>query len=363
MCNRTAKDRAIERHKIQDDRMKGDIKKTFLTHSPKLLSFILGTILCVSIQDTRAELIDRVVAEVNDEVITLSEVEEEGQAFFRKIAVEAPPQDRDEAMARARVDVLDGLIDKTLIRQEAEKQEISVTEEETDAAFQQILATANVSRDTFLERLYASGLDEVTYRSNLQSQILQNKLISREIRSKIIITEDKILDYYDAQYTRRVDEGSYYLLQIGVSWGETQVSQSSAGAIAEEKINARKQAERVQKLARSGQDFRELARKFSDLPSAADGGDIGVFQEDDMASYMKNAVLSLKPGEISPIIETPVGYQFFKLLSTREGGIIIQAPYDTVKDEIREILFQEAMQSEFKDWIKGIKERAYIRKL
>ncbi|MBT8333217.1 MAG: peptidylprolyl isomerase, partial [Deltaproteobacteria bacterium] len=223
--------------------------------------------------------------------------------------------------------------------------------------------TADVSRDTFLEQLYASGLDEVTYRSNLQSQILQNKLISRDIRSKIIITEDRILDYYDAQYTKRVDEGSYYLLQIGVSWGETQAAESSTSAIEEKKSNARKQVESVHKLARSGQDFSELARKFSDLPSAADGGDIGVFQEDDMASYMKNAVISLKPGEISPIIETPVGYQFFKLLSTREGGIVIQAPYDTVKDEIRQILFQEAMQSEFKNWINGIKERAYIRKL
>jgi len=82
-----------------------------------------------------------------------------------------------------------------------------------------------------------------------------------------------------------------------------------------------------------------------------------------MASYMKNAIISLKPGDISSIVETPVGYQFFKLLSTKEGGIVIQEPYDTVKDEIREILFQEAMQSEFREWIKGIKERAYIRKL
>jgi peptidyl-prolyl cis-trans isomerase SurA len=343
--------------------MKGTIKQTVLAYSPKLLCFIACTILCASLKSAQAELIDRVVAEVNDEVITLSEVEEEGQPFFRKIAIEAPPQERDEAIARARVDVLDGLIDKTLIRQEAEKQGISVTEEEIDAAFQQILATTNLSRESFLEQLYESGLDEVTYRNNLQSQILQNKLVSRDIRSKIIITEDKILEYYDAQYTRRVDEGSYYLLQIGVSWGETQVSESSVATIEQRKVDARKQVERVHKLARSGQDFRELARKFSDLPSAADGGDIGVFEEDDMASYMKNAIISLKPGDISSIVETPVGYQFFKLLSTKEGGIVIQEPYDTVKDEIREILFQEAMQSEFREWIKGIKERAYIRKL
>ena len=118
---------------------------------------------------------------------------------------------------------------------------------------------------------------------------------------------------------------------------------------------------RVHRLAVSGNDFKELARKFSDLPSASEGGDIGVFDEDEMASYMRSAVTSLKPGEVSRIIETPVGFQFFKLLSSKEGGIIMQAPYADVKEEIREKLFNQALKSEFDAWIKNIRDSAYIR--
>jgi peptidyl-prolyl cis-trans isomerase SurA len=78
---------------------------------------------------------------------------------------------------------------------------------------------------------------------------------------------------------------------------------------------------------------------------------------------MKAAVTSLKPGEISEIVETPVGYQFFKLLSGGEGGIVMQAPYDTVKEEIRDTLFRKAMEEEYKAWIEELKKNYYIKKM
>lgn len=82
-----------------------------------------------------------------------------------------------------------------------------------------------------------------------------------------------------------------------------------------------------------------------------------------MASYMKKAVLTLEPGSVSPIIESPVGFQFFKLLSNREGGIVMQAPYDSVKEEIREQLYNQAMQEAFVNWIDEMKGKSYIKKL
>ena len=309
-----------------------------------------------------AELIDRVVAEVNEDVITLSELHEEGAAFIKRIITEAPLEERDRALQVAYNDILDGLIDKLLIYQEAVKQNIEVSDEEIEAAIEQIIVGNNITREDFLAELQRSGLSLETYKSNVASQIYQNKLITRDVRSKIVITEEMILDYYDDTYTRRVEEGGYYLLQIGIGWDEDADSsgQNQAPANREE---ARKRAERVHKLAVSGQDFKELARKFSDLPSASDGGDIGVFQEEDMASYMKEAVLNLEPGGVSAIIESPIGFQFFKLLSSREGGIVLQTPYDTVKEDIREQLYNEAMQEAFLNWIKDIKEQAYIKKL
>jgi len=311
--------------------------------------------------NAEAEVIDRVVAEVNDDVITLSEVEEEGQSMYQRIVQEAPPEERMDILAQAHREVLDGIIDKTLIAQAAAKQGITVSDEEVDGTIEQIITSNNVSREDFLSQLLESGIDEKLYRDNLKSQIYQNKLVTREVRSKIVITEDMILDFYDTEYTSQVSEGNFYLLQIGTGWQRAGGQEQSAEKILVDKAEARKKVERIHKLARSGQDFRDLARRYSDLPSAQEGGDIGVFAEDEMAAYMKDAVTSLRAGEVSGIVETPVGYQFFKLLSSKEGGIVMQAPYDTVKEEIRERLFRDIMQRELESWIKGMRDRAYVR--
>ena len=330
--------------------------------SARLLALLTLVLLFSSQTGIHAEVIDRVVAEVNEDVITLSEVEEQGQAVFQKIIQQAPAEERDAMLNGAWREVLDSIIDKTLIAQEAAKRNITVSEQELDAAIEQIVAANNITRELLLEDLRSNGIDEQTYRSNLRSQIYQNRLVSMEVRAKVVVTEDMLLDYYDTKYTRHVKEGGFYLLQIGTSW-DLAADSSSGGPSEADKAEARKRAERIHKLAVGGQDFSSLAMKYSDLPSGAEGGDIGVFTEDEMASYMRDAVLTLQTGDISPIVESPVGYQFFKLLSSREGGIVMQASYEAVKEEIRERMYNEIMQKELDDWINTIRDQAYIRVL
>ena len=327
------------------------------------LLLISACIVCLINFSTTAigEVVDRVVAEVNNEVITLSEIEEEGKGMFKRIALEVPPEDRISAIEQLRKDILRSMIDQKLIRQEATKQGLMVTSEEIDEMVEQMLLANNMSREELNAQLEQSGVDEAAYRSSIESQIYQRKLLSREVTSRIVITEEAILDYYDTSYTKHIPEGGYYLLQIGIGWGETESAEIDPAVLEERKLSARQRAERVHKLAQSGNDFKELARKFSDLPSAAEGGDIGVFEESEMASYMRGAVTALNPGQVSAIIETPVGYQFFKLLSSKEGGIVTIAPYSEVKEEIREKLYDQELRIEFEEWIEEIRSEAYIR--
>ncbi|KGO33762.1 hypothetical protein JT06_12490 [Desulfobulbus sp. Tol-SR] len=308
-----------------------------------------------------AELLDRVVAVVNDDVITLSELEKEGERFYRDISAKTPATSLAETLQQAREHVLDRIIERRLITQKAKAGNISVSDAEVDAAFEQMLDQSRLSKPELLAKLKEDGLTETAYRENLRDQVLQSKLVNADVRSKVVITDEEILDYYNSQSTTRVSGGGYYLLQIGISWKKGQ--DTPPETVEADKSKARKEAEKVLELARDGEDFKELARKYSSMPSAADGGDIGVFQLDEMAPDMQQAVKELKPDEISDIIETPEGYQFFKLLNSDDGTIAVKTPPDEVKEEIRNSLYDQRLKKAYDEWLNNLKNEAYIQKL
>jgi len=303
-----------------------------------------------------ANVVDRSVAIVNEDTITLSEVNELGNSFFQKVTAETPANQLTEALQQARKTVIDKLIDKKLLLQAAKKLNIQVSDEEVDNALQRLLDKNTTTMDQFRKEISSMGMNEKQYREDLREQILSSKLINHEVRSKVVISEDAILDYYDTHHTEQISGGDYYILQIGCTWG----TKEQNGTIPTQE-NAKTKAEKVRNQALKGEDFKELAKQYSDLPSAVDGGDLGIFQQNEMAPYIRDAVANLKPGEISQIVETENGYQFFKLLSNQEGKIVTKVPYESVKEEIREKLSQQAMELRFQEWLKTMRDKAYIK--
>jgi len=303
-------------------------------------------------------LVDRVVAVVNNDVITLSELDRTGREFFARVKEEAPETEMDRALEKAREEVLSGLIDKTIVRQQAEHLSITVTEEEIDAAVDQIMARNNATIEDFRRELASMNIPEQEYRDNIRNQILQSKLINYEVRSRIVIIEDDIKEYYQKEYTQEKGESGYHILQMGFTWRNT-VTLEEAGF--DTKEEAREKAEEIRKRVLDGESFKGLAQSYSNLPSAADGGDIGLFKKEEMSEDMKDVILKMQPGEVSAIIETGRAFQFFKLLSVRDGDIVVKAPYESVREEIRDILYRQEMEEQYKNWVKSLREEAYIK--
>lgn len=328
------------------------LKKLFMRYLTVTLLLLLQTSFVL------AEMVDKVVAVVNDDIITLSELEAETSSIYKVLSKSNSTDNLLGAMEEARELALDKMIDRTLMEQKAKQYNLTVTKEEIDAAYEHMRSNMSLSASEFRQKLETSGMTEELYRSKLHDNILQSKILSVDVRSKIVVTDEMVLEYYDQHYTSRVNEGDYYLLQIGFSWNNTNSEDLEAS-----KTRALKLARRVHKLAEEGQDFKELAKKFSDLPSANDGGDIGIFTLDEMAEAMRSAVKDLKPGNISEIVETQSGYQFFKLLSGDSDAIVVTSSFEKNKEEIREKLYESKMQAAYQDWVKKLKESAYIQKL
>ena len=339
----------------------------FIFHAPPRhtknisLFFVALLLLLGSTTSLHAELVDKIVCIVNDEVITLSELNEETEEMINKINLTVSDDEQDEAIESAKASALNSIIDRKLINQKAKEAHVSVTDKEVDSAVANTRKRNQLTEEQFVRELSKAGLTLANYRANVRSQILQRKIVNYDIRSKIVITDTMMREYYDTEYTFEAQSDEYYLLQMGFK-PKKPASESEAD-IKTSQQEALSRAQRIHNLASNGQDFGSLAQKFSDLPSGKDRGDIGSFTLDDMGDSMRNAIAVLHAGEVSTIIETPAGYQFFKLLSGKQGEQVDKVPYEQVKDSIRSTLFEQRMQAAFNEWVTELKDSAYIQKL
>ena len=300
-----------------------------------------------------AEVIDRVVAVVNDDLITLSELNSEGELHFEKIREKVPVEERSQALTAARKEILATLIERKLIAQRAEKRDIDLSDEEVEMQYFRVIEQNNLTEDQFISELAKAGITPKMYKDNLRSQMIRQRLISIEIRSKVVITNEQIEEYYNTKYGQQGEGDGLHILQIGCTWGGASKSAS--------KDEAQMRAKQLRGMVMAGENFKEIAQSYSDLPSAPDGGDIGIFKRDELSKAMQDGLSGLRPGEVSTIIESGQSFQFFKLLSSKSGNIITQAPLDSVREEIRALLHEQRLKEKFEVWVTQLRELAYIK--
>lgn len=320
---------------------------TTVSHLRNLFLAALFFFLATSV--VYGELVDKVVAVINDDIITLTDLKKETAPFENKVIEQAPADKVDEALKQMHNDILNQVIENRLIAQEAAKTGVSISDDEFEKAYKTLLDKNGVTAEEFAAELNQNGMTSSYHKKMFREQMLQSKVVSYEVRSKIVVTEDMIEDYYTTEYTEEITDDGYYLQQIGVAVKDGQQEQ------------ALEQIKRVRNLALSGTNFPELAKKFSDLPSSADGGDIGVFAADEMSDTMKAAITSAPPNGITEIIETADGYQFFKVSVQEKGNVLTKIPYDIVREDIRDKLYDQQFQQEYAKWMRELKKQAYIK--
>lgn len=323
---------------------------------PHLHLLLLFALLLLRAPWAAATTVDRIVAIVNDEVITQTELEQEGRRAFAAIRKNLPAEERDSKLAETRKKVLKSMVDDLLLSQKARELKIETTPAEVGDSLDSMLAENKMTMEQFQQELAGEGMSDADYRARLTEQINRSKLINSQIRAKIVINEERARKYYQEVYLKEAPPPGYHLLQMGFRWGGA----DAASATREE---ARQRAERIRKLVQDGQDFRELARSFSELPTAKDGGDMGAIAPEEMAPDMRELLLDLAPGQVSRVADAGETVHFFQVLTINLDGHPQFPTYELVKDAIRERLFQSEMKSRLENWMKELREQAMIKEL
>ena len=298
------------------------------------------------------EVIDRIVAVINDDIITMSEFLWEGEEIYQQLSRGKKGCSLDQALEKVQLDVLDHLIDKRIIHQKAVSLGITVSNAELTKAFDYMLKRDNMDYAGFKEKLDQAGQTMKSYKDLIAERLLQTKLFELEVHSKVVITEPKIKEYYWRKYVIGEMAEGFHVLHIGVMW-DASVKQS--------KLSAKKQADKIRVMAfLKDESFTTLAKEYSGLPSARVGGDAGIVTGKEMDHRMWEVITRMKPGGISEVVETLTGYHIFKLLSKKEGVKQTIAPYESVRMEIQDMARYAAINERYMQWMNELRGDAHI---
>ncbi|MBI4228913.1 MAG: peptidylprolyl isomerase [Deltaproteobacteria bacterium] len=295
--------------------------------------FIFLFLTFVNNSDAR-DVIDGVIAVVNDDVITLSEFEEK-----------LPNQNANITPQQEKI-ILDQMIEQKLLEQQAEKLGIRVSESDVDNAIRSVTGKFNLTDDQMREVLAKENLTLEQFREQWRLQILSQKVIASKLQGKLAVTEDEIEEYYRTNYGsgEKIDEVkiSHILISPDAAGGEDQ---------------AKQRADEIAERAKSGEDFEKLAREYSDdTISAVKGGELGYFKRGDLVESLESAAYSTPAGQVGGPVRSPAGYHIVKVLDKKTG----EGDLDSYREEIKEKLYREKAQEELSEWINEIKRSAYI---
>jgi peptidyl-prolyl cis-trans isomerase SurA len=304
----------------------------------------------LTLSPSRAEVVDRIIAYVNDDIITLSELNERTNAFVAARRQNPFLREEEQSLEKIRRDMLDYLINQRLAAQEVARLKISVSEEDVDEAIDRIMEENRLTQETLEAELRKDGRTLADLREQIKKSMEEKKLVSREVRSKTVITTEMIQAYYQDHIEQFEGRKRWRIQDIYLPFTHTDTP--------EERTYLRKVAKQILERLRSDGDFSSLAKRFSQGPGAEAGGDLGFFSKGELEPVLEAAVEALKPGQVSPDIETTRGIHIIKLIEVDEAPAKSLAE---VESTIRDLLYQRELDFRYKEWLSGLRERSYVR--
>ena len=287
--------------------------------------------------DADARIIDRIVAIVGKEPVTLSELNK-----FQERLKQAPPElTQNGQILQDKKRVLELLVEQKIFQSEIKRLGLGASDKEVKAEIESIRNRLNLNDKELREMLKERGTTYDVYKDYLKQQIEQRRLISQEIRSNVSVSKEDIINYYQQNVAKAAPSIEFHARHIFLQ------------ATPANELEVRKRAEQIVKSARSGENFSTLAGKYSEGPEAGGGGDLGWFSLEQVIPEFQNAVKKLRPGDISDPFRTAQGIHVLQLLDMRQPP----PPQldERTKDRIQNIIYQERIGVVLNQWIQSKK--------
>ncbi len=297
----------------------------------------------------QAKPVDKIVAIVNEQIITMSDMDK----FKKRLGGSGLVDDAllklsdTQSLQRDRNALLNHLIDEKLLDSEVKRKNLEVTIERVEQEIRTIAKNNNISRQALTDALKAKGVGMAQYQDFIKTSLERQALIEREVTNKIRISDEDISSYYLSKKGPSGAQIFEYTLAHIVFSAKTG---GDDGALT--------RAKAVEDKLRGGQAFDKLAEQFSEDPNFTKGGLLGTFKAGEMSKEIDEAVRKLGPGEVSPIIKTPAG---FHLIKVTKRTLISDPQLDEQREDIRRVLYADAFKRQFRLWLTQRRDESFIK--
>jgi peptidyl-prolyl cis-trans isomerase SurA len=326
--------------------------KESMTHSKWLMVFVFLAAGTVTAQ-TKSVIVEEIVARVNNDVITREDLDHARASLTSEIQDECqnctPDQVHSQVAAKEKT-LLRDLIDQSLLVQRGKDDNINVDADvvkRLDAIRQQYKFP---DMDTLEKEVTKSGQDFEDFKNQIKNQLLTQEVIRKEVGSRIIISHEDVVKYYESHKQEFVRPETVVLREIFVS-----IESKPASDIP----TLRKKAENLRdRVIKNGDDFGELAKRFSDSPTAQQSGELGSFERSKLDPNISEKVFALNRGQMTDIIETKTGFEILQVRERYQSG---EQPLEKVEPEISNRLYEQKMEPGMRAYLQTLREDSYLQ--
>jgi peptidyl-prolyl cis-trans isomerase SurA len=302
--------------------------------------------------DVEGKVVEEIIARVNNEIITKSELDKARQSAADGAREECngrcTPEQLQVAVEDSQKTALRDLIDQSLLAQRGKDMDINV-EPDVVKQLDQIRQKNNLKDLDELEKaVTAQGLNWEDFKNTIKNRILTQEVIRREVGSHINITHDEEMKFYEDHKKDFVRPE-----QVALSAIEIKTEGKKESEIPELKAKAQKLHDRV----KEGEDFGELAKRFSDGATAQQGGFLGQYKRGELSKELEDTVFKMDRNQLTDVIETKQGFLILKVMEHYQEG---EQTFDKVENEIQDHIYQERMEPALREYLKTLREQSYV---
>ena len=294
-------------------------------------------------------VVEEIIARVNNQIITRSAYLHE-QDQLKQEAQQQEPGRAEQIVADGQKDVLRGLIDRELLLEKGKELGITADTDLIKRLDEMRKQMKLESMEDLEKAAQAQGVSFEDFKDNMRTEIITQQVIQREVGSRMNISKEDEQKFYQQHKSELERPESVKLSEILISTDQAGNDQ--------QKLDADKaKAEEVLKQVRAGGDFAEIAKKESQDPSAAQGGDLGEFERGKLAKQLEDQTFAMKKGDVSDVIRTKQGFVILKVTDHAMPGI---PAFNDVEPRIEQAVYMQKLQPALRDYLKKLREDAFI---